>query len=302
MRGSSSGYGRAHPNIAVVKYWGKVDEIKNTPSNPSISFPLINFLTETAIESSMEDTFYLNNEMVTIGERMNRVLEIFRGRAGDRRPICIRSFNNFPHSCGLASSASGFAALALALDDFYSLETPEEELCTIARVGSGSAGRSICPEICLFNGMSIEKLPPWPEIRILSIILSGDCKKIGSTEGMIRTRDTSNLYQARLSRMGEKVKSMAQYIIHKDFDGFAYLTMRESNELHGILMETYPPIRYIGDNGFNIIEMCHEFNRDRMKVAYTFDAGPNPFLITLERYLNEVKDFFKAYKLIPLCF
>ncbi|AFN83136.1 mevalonate pyrophosphate decarboxylase [Encephalitozoon romaleae SJ-2008] len=299
MKDSSSGYGRTHPNIAVVKYWGKTDETKNTPSNPSISFPLINFLTETVIEYSMEDTFYLNNEMVTIGERMNRVVEIFRDRAGDGRPICIKSFNSFPHSCGLASSASGFAALALALNDFYNLETSEEELCRIARVGSGSAGRSICPEICLFNGIYIEKLPPWPEIRILSIILSGDCKKIGSTEGMIRTRYTSNLYQARLSGMEEKVKAMAQYITHKDFDGFAHLTMRESNELHSILMDTYPPIRYIRDDGFNIIEMCHEFNRDRVKIAYTFDAGPNPFLITLERYLNEVEDFFKAYKLIP---
>ncbi|KAG5860040.1 mevalonate pyrophosphate decarboxylase [Encephalitozoon hellem] len=299
MKGLSSGYGVSHPNIAVIKYWGKVDEIKNIPSGPSISFPLTNFLTETVVEHSMEDTFYLNGEMLAIGERMNRVVKIFRDKSGDRRPICIKSFNNFPHSCGLASSASGFAALALALNDFYSLEMQKEELCTIARIGSGSAGRSISPEICLFNGTAVERLPPWPEIRILSIILSEDCKKVGSTKGMIRTADTSNFYRDRLPRMEERANTMAQYISQKDFSAFAYLTMRESNELHGILMETYPPIRYIRDDGFQIIEMCHELNRDGMRVAYTFDAGPNPFLITLQEHLDEVKNFFRLYKLIP---
>ncbi|ADM11649.1 mevalonate pyrophosphate decarboxylase [Encephalitozoon intestinalis ATCC 50506] len=299
MKDSSLGYGRSHPNIAVIKYWGKVDTINNTPSNSSVSFPLTNFQTETTVEYSNSDRFYLNGEMLSFGKKMSQVVEIFRTRSGDRRSICVRSFNNFPHSCGLASSASGFAALALALDDFYGLKTSEEELCRIARIGSGSAGRSISPGIHLFDGVFVEKLPSWREIKILSIVLSKDPKKIGSTEGMIRTRETSEFYQERLARMKEKVEAMAKCISQKDFDGFAYLTMRESNEFHGMLMETYPPIRYIKDDGFQVIEMCHRFNRDKVRVAYTFDAGPNPFIITLEQYLKEVKDFFRAYELVP---
>ncbi|CAD25409.1 MEVALONATE PYROPHOSPHATE DECARBOXYLASE [Encephalitozoon cuniculi GB-M1] len=300
MKKPLSGYGSSHPNIAVIKYWGKADTINNMPSSRSISFPLTNFLTETVVEHSLEeDRFYLNGKMLPIGEKMGRAVEIFRKKSGDDRPVCIRSFSNFPHSCGLASSASGLAALVLALNDFYGLDMPEEELCIAARIGSGSAGRSISTGIHLFDGMSVERLPSWKEVRILSIILSGDCKKTGSTEGMIRTKETSNFYQERLARIERKIKAMVQYISQKDFDGFAHLTMRESNELHAILMETYPPIRYIRDDGFKVIEMCHEFNRDRTRVAYTFDAGPNPFLITLEQHLHAVEDFFKAYELVP---
>lgn len=299
MKASAIGHGRSHPNIAVVKYWGKADAINNMPSTPSISFPLTRFLTETFVEHSAEDVFHLDGQKVPVTEKMHRVIEVFRKRAGDNAPVSIRSSSNFPHSCGLASSASGFAALVLALDDFYGLALPEEELCAIARLGSGSAGRSTSTGIHLFDGTSIRKLPPWKEIRILSIILSPSPKDVPSTEGMARTESTSNFYRERLARAEAKIKAMVQCISQKDFDTFAEMTMRESNELHGILMETYPPIRYICDKGFQVIQMCHKLNVGGTKAAYTFDAGPNPFLITLEHYLDEVRAFFKAYTLVP---
>lgn len=296
MRKHKVGHGKSHPNIAVMKYWGKSDVTRNVPSGPSISFPLNSFLTETYIEYGDCDEFYLNGEAYPMKERMKMVIELFRNKSGDARPICVRSSNNFPHGCGVASSASGFAALTLALNDFHELELSEAELSDIARFGSGSAGRSILPGIVLLDGTSVQHVDLWPEMKILSIILSGEHKKIGSTEGMIRTTDTSSFYRERMSRIGTRIVDMLQHIRKRAFEEFAELTMRESNEFHAILMETYPPIRYIGDDGFKIIEMCHVFNSDCLKVAYTFDAGPNPFLFTLEEHLDDVKNVFRDYK------
>lgn len=290
-----AGYGRSHPNLAVIKYWGKSDMTRNIPSGPSVSFCLSRLTTETSVEYSDADEFHLNGANVGMKDRMRLVVEMFRKRAGDGRCVRIRSANSFPDSCGLASSASGFSALVVALDDFYRLGLSKTELSELARIGSGSASRSVFSGVVVFEGLCSRHLCFWPEIRILVIVVCDEDKKVGSSEGMVRTADTSCFYRERLCRIRERYEKMVGYICRREFREFAELTMRESNEFHSVLMETYPPIRYIGDAGFRIMEMCHEFNEKEVRVAYTFDAGPNPFLITLEEYLDDVKNSFRAF-------
>lgn len=284
----------------MIKYWGKRDVQNNIPSNSSVSLALPGLVTETTVEHCAFDEFYLNGNAFPIKTRMMLVIEEFRRRAKDSGGISIHSSNSFPHGCGLASSASGFAALVLALNDFYSAGLENSELSELARLGSGSASRSIFSGVVLFSGMSSRHVCFWPEIRILLVILVDEEKKVPSTEGMLRTADTSRLYRDRLERVEEKAVDMLRCISEKDFPRFAEMTMRESNELHAVMMDAYPPIRYIGDAGFEIMDRCHELNAHGTRVAYTFDAGPNPFLITLDEFADKVRMCFEEHRLV-LC-
>jgi diphosphomevalonate decarboxylase len=294
---SRGGFGKSHPNLALIKYWGKKDVAQNIPSNMSVSIPLTGLTSETTVESSETDEFSLDGKKLEIKERMRAVIDAFRKRAGDSGSIRIASRNNFPSSCGLASSASGFAALVLALDSYYGLSLAEEELSKMARLGSGSASRSIPQGIVVYKGLSSRHLCFWPELRVLSIMLCSRPKKVSSTEGMLRTAATSHFYRERLARVDENADEIAECILRRDFAKVAEMTMRDSNEMHAVFMETYPPIRYITDEGFGVIEKCHAFNRDGIKVAYTFDAGPNPFLITLAPHMETVMEHFSEYDL-----
>jgi diphosphomevalonate decarboxylase len=293
------GFGRSHPNLALIKYWGKSDVALNIPSSMSISVPLTGYVSETTVEEAEADEFVLNGERLVMKERMRTVVDAFRRMAGACGCIRITSENNFPSACGLASSASGFAALALALSSYYKLSLTEEQLSEMARLGSGSASRSIPEGIVLYKGLSSRHLCFWPELRVLCVLLCTRAKKVSSTEGMIRTAQTSHFYRERLCRVEGKVDEMVGRILSRDFSGVAEMTMRDSNEVHGMFMETYPPMRYIGDGGFKVIERCHEFNKDEIRIAYTFDAGPNPFLITLEEHLRAVAEYFSEYALRP---
>jgi len=138
----------AHPNIAFIKYWGNEDDNLRLPSNGSISMNLASLETRTEVNISSflnEDEFFLNGKKIS-GKPQTRIqqfMEIIRRMSRDNRFSTVISKNNFPASAGLASSASGFAALALAASNAYGLQLSEKELSILARKGSGSAARSI---------------------------------------------------------------------------------------------------------------------------------------------------------------
>jgi diphosphomevalonate decarboxylase len=288
----------AHPNLAFIKYWGKKDIENNIPANDSISISLNMLQSTTTIEKSNEDQFFLNGIQYDVKPRMQKVLQVFRDRVGSSQKLKIISENNFPHGCGMASSASGFAALVLSLNEFFGSQLTKEELSIYARIGSGSASRSIFDGIVLFKTDRSAKIADWDELVVLSINICSNVKEISSTAGMILTAETSYLYQKRLEHVDEKIAAMIESIEKRHFPSLAEAIMRDSNEIHAICMDTYPPIRYINDEGFSIIKKVHDFNRSGVKVAYSFDAGTNPFLITLKDHYNEVKDYFKGFKLM----
>ncbi|KAF9760969.1 Diphosphomevalonate decarboxylase, partial [Nosema granulosis] len=244
------------------------------------------------------DKFVFNEKDQEMPFRMIKIVDIFRKIVKDYKRILIRSNNNFPDSCGIASSASGYSALVKALNDFYSAKFSEKDLSILARMCSGSASRSIPKGIALCNKESSVSIGIWPEVRIFFILLSKDPKKVPSTEGMLRTQNSSFFYHDRMSRIEEKVKLCIEYINSKDFSSLCRMIIRDSNEIHSIMFETYPPIRYINDEGFKIMTLVDEYNeKNGLKIAYTFDAGPNPFIITLQEYIEEAKDLLKDYEL-----
>ena len=108
---------------------------------------------------------------------------------------------------------------------------------------------------------------------------------------MQRTRETSTLFQARLTTINDKIDKLIQAIRNKDFNTFAEIVMKDSSQFHAVCMDTYPPVIYLNNQSKHLIDLVHAYNHmngnQNMKVAYTFDAGPNPFCFVREEHVEE---------------
>ncbi|KAM9607227.1 diphosphomevalonate decarboxylase [Trichechus inunguis] len=311
-------------NIAVIKYWGKRDEELVLPLNSSLSVTLhqdqLKTTTTAAISKDFtEDRIWLNGTEVDVGQpRLQSCLREIRRLArkrrstddGDAPPLSlsykvhIASENNFPTAAGLASSAAGYACLAYTLARVYGVEG---ELSEVARRGSGSACRSLYGGFVEWHmgeradgkDSIAQQVAPelhWPELRILILVVSTEKKLMGSTVGMQTSVKTSALLQFRVtSVVPARMAEMIRCIRERDFPGFGQLTMKDSNQFHATCLDTFPPISYLNDTSRHIMHLVHRFNTHygQTKVAYTFDAGPNAVVFTLD---NTVAEFVAAVR------
>jgi len=303
----------ATPNIAVVKYWGKKDNWLNIPNNGSVSVTMDNSLrTATTVEfdrSLTTDQLLLNGKPAQQGEtaRASKVLDAIRAAAKIKTKAKIASANNFPTAAGIASSASGFAALACAGADAAGLKCTSKELSIFARLGSGSACRSVLGGFVEWrpgakkdgsDSFAIQVAPAshWPELRNVIAITNPERKKVGSAEGMEITTKTSGLYTERVRTRPKIIALMKKAILTRDLPSFLELTMRESSHMHAVMLDTFPPIIYLNDVSREIIYAVHEFNKSKGAVVagYTFDAGPNAHVYTVEKYAGEVERMLKG--------
>lgn len=326
------------PNIALIKYWGKLDEDLILPLNGSISITLdrnvLSSQTSLQLRKPNDQVEPFKIRISSI-ENKNRKKEDFYGKSeqkeekgdlleesdlsGNKRfqrmlnkvrndclindaflyHLNVKSFNNFPTACGLASSASGFACLAHCLAKAFEYKGDISEL---ARLGSGSACRSCFGGFVKWSAGTTSKesiatpLFPsdhWPEMNIVVLVLEEDRKSVSSTQGMRDSANTSELLKRRVELVEEKrLNQMEEYIRTKNFDKFAQLVIKDSNTFHAVCMDTYPPLFYLNDKSKKIIQFVHEFNgqdpNQSLKVAYSFDAGPNCFLFVLDKDLNNL--------------
>jgi diphosphomevalonate decarboxylase len=246
-------------------------------------------------------------------ERITRCVEMIKQRAAEEETcpkemlaykIHVESENNFPTAAGLASSASGYACLVYALAQLYGLK--KQEISDIARMGSGSACRSIYGGFVQWqkgvqldgkDSIAVQIAPSthWPDLHVLILVVNDSKKKVGSTSGMARSVLTSELIKYRVEKcVPQRVHCITQAIKDRDFSKFAEITMKDSNQFHAICLDTYPPCVYMNDVSHAIVNFVHEFNRNEgeTKVAYTFDAGPNACLYLPEKYVKRVLAFF----------
>lgn len=233
-------------------------------------------------------------------------------------PLHIASENNFPTAAGLASSASGLAALIATISRLYRL-TPENgisvaDLSRIARQGSGSACRSMFGGYVAWemgqkedgtDSVAVEVAPArhWPELHALILVVSDKKKGTPSTAGMQRTVATSDLLHHRIDKVvPARMQRISQAILDRDFDQFAIETMADSNQFHAVCLDTQPPIFYLNDVSRAVIQLVTELNRASVEAgrgyvaAYTYDAGPNAVLYVrepdVERVLRLVEHYF----------
>jgi diphosphomevalonate decarboxylase len=294
----------ANSNIAFVKYWGKKEESLNIPMNPSISMTLDEKVsTKTTIEFSErynEDEFTLDNKNM-IGEKLQRVtkfLDIAREKASSKLKARIVSVNSFPMGSGIASSASGFAALAAASTKALGLKLSDSDLSALARRGSGSAARSIHGGFVEWNdeyANQIKNESHWPELRDIIVLLTKEEKKVSSREGMRLTVETSELYKKRISSINMILFKVRRAIINKDFPGLMESIMKDSDNLHECMADTKPRLVYLNEDSIKIKKIVKTLNTKVVKVGYTFDAGSNAHIITLDKYVEEILHLMKQF-------
>ncbi|MEK6923713.1 MAG: diphosphomevalonate decarboxylase [Candidatus Micrarchaeota archaeon] len=305
----------ATANIAVVKYWGKRDEKLVLPQNGSLSFTMDGQLkTRTSVMFSnkfKEDEFWLNGAKVDLKEKevAERVvqLDLVRKKAGITDKARIVSINCFPTAAGFASSAAGLAALACAASKAAGLTLSDRELSMLARRGSGSACRSVLGGFVEWrkgekpdgSDSFAEQIAPaahWPELRNVIVVVDAGKKKVSSRAGMKQTVATSALYKARMDYLPATIDAMKKAVLAKDFPTFAELTMRESSNMHAVMLDTTPPITYLNDWSKEIMHGVNALNAAAGKVVagYTFDAGPNAHVYTLEKDVAAVRKMLEG--------
>ena len=218
--------------------------------------------------------------------------------------IHIASYNTFPTAAGLASSAAGYAALVAALVQLFNAkESYPGQFTAIARQGSGSACRSLDGGFVAWRAggakedwsdsiaEQVADENHWSEVRAVILVVSDAKKETSSTAGMSNSVATSELLGFRAREVVPKrMKLIEDAIKSKDFQSFGKVTMMDSNQFHATCLDTYPPIFYMNDVSRSVVQLVHRYNdwAGEIRAAYTFDAGPNAVLYTLDKYVVEL--------------
>ena len=292
----------AHPNIALIKYWGDVDPELHLPANGSISMNLAELVTRTTVtfEPELEsDQFSLNGKLVNGDpfQRVSKFLHRVRVLAGISTFARVESHNNFPTGVGIASSASGFAALSLAATHAAGLSLVERDLSRLARTGSGSACRSVPGGFVEWqaghndcDSYAISFAPPdhWHLVDCIAIVTEQH-KTVSSSQGHTLA-STSMLQASRVAGAGARLQTCRKAILERDFVLLAESVEFDTNLMHAVMLTSTPPLIYLQPATLAIIHAVHDWRKCGLPVCYTIDAGPNVHVICQAEYSTTVRN------------
>jgi len=286
----------APANIAFVKYWGARDLERALPHHPSISMTLEVCRSVTTVEPREDlarDEVRLagaDGRLEAPGEafadRVRRHLEAIRARTGRKERFHVVTRNTFPAAAGLASSASGFAALAAAVDRALGLGADAGELSVLARLsGSGSAARSVLGGYVEWPAEPGDDAPAarispaahW-DLRCVIALLETGQKEISSLEGHRRAA-TSPHFARRLELVPERLDAVRRAVRDRDLSSLGRVLEREAIELHAIAMTSEPPIFYWRPATLEVLAAVRELRRGGARAWSTMDAGANVHVI-----------------------
>lgn len=290
--------GRAPINIALIKYWGKKDEVEVIPFQPSISLSLDVFQTVTTIETHDKDIFEFNlNERKDL--KTEQKVYAFLKQFTDEQTlkgIRVDTKNTGPTAAGLASSASGFAALAMTANHFFNTQYTLETLASITRKGSGSAIRSLLPECVMWKSDgSIERVSfPFKDVVLGIVIVNAKEKKMGSTEAMKLSVETSPLYADWVKQSFIDTQLFIETLNNQDFETMGLLAEGNALRMHEVSRHSVPSIDYLTETSRDIIRMIQTLRESKgIKMYATMDAGPNVKIMTRKPYQNQIDLEFK---------
>ena len=327
-------------NIALVKYWGKRG--KQLPQNPSISFTLSECCSETFIEYEKANRFGLSfffegKENPAFGAKIEKFLMDHQAFFPflNQLHLKVESRNTFPHSSGIASSASSMSAFVMCLLEIERLlvgpstgsralvdSVPEpvegpinmQKASYFSRLASGSAARSVFPAMALwgkteaYEGSSDEYAVPlendihsvFKTYRDSILIVSGEAKSVSSRAG--HSLMEGNPYApARYAQACENIKNLLAALKSGDLETFINITESEALQLHALMMCSNPSFILMKPNTLRIIEAIRRFrNETQIPLCFTLDAGPNVHLLYPENEAKEVEIFIKN-ELVAYC-
>ncbi len=281
----------AHPNIALVKYWGKRHKALNLPAAGSLSVTLDGLSTTTSVEFEPRldgDVIVLDEQPLQEGRARRRVvdfLDLLRDAAEIDLSARVETTNDFPTAAGLASSASGFAALAMAASKAAGLEWSRERLSVLARRGSGSAARSLFggfvemkagsrPDGEDAHAIAVADADHW-DLRCLIALTTRGQKKVGSTEGMIHTQQTSPLFEPWRSTVDDDIAQARRAIDERDFEKLAVVAERSCLRMHATAIGADPGILYWNPTTVELIHGIRTARKRGLPCFFTIDAGPH---------------------------
>ena len=282
----------AHPNIAFIKYWGNRDDELRLPANPSLSMNLGDLVTTTTVAFAGG----LETDEVTIDDQPAREaarsrasghLDLVRDRAGLRGvPARVVSRNNFPIGAGIASSASGFAALTVAACAAVGLDLTERELSALARRGSGSASRSVpggYTEWLMGGGNassfahSVAPADHW-DLRDVVVVVSREHKAVGSSRGH-GLAVSSPLQRARVAAVPPMLDACKRVLLARNLGTLGVLIEQDAVMMHSVMMTSRPALYYWTPETIAVIQAVQGWRAEGLPVYFTIDAGPNVHLI-----------------------
>jgi diphosphomevalonate decarboxylase len=287
----------AHANIALAKYWGKADVGKNLPAVPSLSLTLDALRTRTRVEfdgTLPEDLVFLDGRPARPKEqeRVVTLLDQVRAIAGTPAMARVDSENSFPTAAGLASSASGFAALALAATRAAGLDLPRDELSRLARAASVSAARSLYGGFVTLAslGEHAEQLVPgahFPLSMVVALTRAGE-KAVGSTEGMILTARTSPYYAGWVDHAPRLYERIRRAVLERDLATLGPAVEASALAMHASMFAADPPIVYFAPVTLAVMDRVRELRASGVPAHFTMDAGPHVKVLTLPSHAEEV--------------
>jgi diphosphomevalonate decarboxylase len=277
----------AAANIALCKYWGKRDDELNLPLTSSLSVSLRTKGTTTSLSvSERADEVLVSGEPLSpespVHVRMRGYLDLFRPEPG--LGFVVRTESNIPLAAGLASSASVFASVVLALDHLFGWKLQLPELSILARLGSGSACRSIHPGFVEWeagraaDGMDSHAVPlpeQWPELRLGLLLLTTQAKPIGSRPAMKRTRETSVLYAAWPAQVEGDLRNLKEAIRDHDFERLGRTAEANALAMHATMISSWPPVLYWLPESVEAMRKIWALREGGLALYFTMDAGPN---------------------------
>ncbi len=298
---------QASANIAFIKYWGNRDNALRLPANGSLSMNLDGLYTRTTVSfqrSLPYDELIINGREIAgpALERVSCVLDLVRQMAHTGEQAEVVSENNFPSGAGIASSASAFAALALAGSKAAGVALSEPALSRLARQGSGSACRSIpggFVEWYIGQGdedsfaATIAPASHWALVDCIAII-SDAHKKTGSTEGHA-VAATSPLQAARVADAPRRLDLCRRAIMDCDFGLLAGVVELDSDMMHAVMMTSNPALHYWVPASLEIMKAVRNWRQEGLPACYTVDAGPNVHVLCPEQVAAEVQGRLQAF-------
>ena len=309
---------KASSDIALIKYWGKKDEILRLPENGSISIKLDGLDTVTTVEFNsefLEDELTIGDEIININSReakrvtkhLNRIRNLAKdsGLAKAGQFAKIVSKNSFPRGTGLSSSGSSMAALSYAATKAIGLNLSEKEMSILSRQASGTACR------CAVGGFvewldgdtseisyseTIFDKNYW-DIRDVVVVVDYGKKKVSSTEGH-KKAETSNFFEARQKWIKQKIIDTKKFIEQKDFSSLGSLVEAECLEFHSILLTSRPPLVLWYPGTLKVIHEVQKMRTEGIECYFTINTGFNVHVLTLPEFENIVRERLESLSLV----
>ncbi len=307
-----TGHARAHPSLAIAKYWGKQRNGINIAATPSVAVTLEAMTAETTVRvyrdrrgDAPPDRIVLD-DVPQEARRFRPFFDAVRADLPDSESLWfeVESRNDFPTAAGLASSAAGFAALAAASCVALTGAFDAERVSRLARIGSGSACRSVYGGFTRWDAGSLSavQLHPeewWPDLRVVVLPVTTAAKPLSSREAMNRTRDTSPYYFAWTKDAPDLAREVEESIRHRDLQRLGEASRTSYLRMFATMISATPPVLYWRPESVEIIRALEELRAQGVPAWETMDAGPQVKVFTDRDNAQLLVETFRDILAVP---